>query len=170
AYWDHRQDELVVYLSTQSPHTARYGLARFLGLPEHQVRIIVPDVGGGFGGKGRPIPEEFVVAALALKLKYPVRWLEDRREHLLASIHARDHYYDVTAYADLEGRILGIEGSIHINAGAYALWPGGAIGEASLASRNMPGAYRIPALALTTYTVATNKAPMGAYRGVGRPG
>lgn len=170
AYWDHRLDELVIYLSTQSPHTARHGFARFLGLPERKVRVIAPDVGGGFGGKGRPIPEEFVVAALALKLGCPVRWVEDRREHFLASIHARDHYYDLSLYADRQGRILGVEGDILVNAGAYALWPPGPIGEASLAARNLPGPYRIQNLDLRTVTVATNKAPMGAYRGVGRPG
>ncbi|MCZ2414903.1 MAG: xanthine dehydrogenase family protein molybdopterin-binding subunit [Burkholderiales bacterium] len=170
AYWDPRRDELVIYLSTQSPHTARHGFARFLGLPERKVHVIAPDVGGGFGGKGRPIPEEFVVAALALRLGCPVRWVEDRREHFLASIHARDHYYDLTLYADRQGRILGLEGDIVVNAGAYALWPPGPVGEASLAVRNLPGPYRISNLDLNTVTVATNKAPIGAYRGVGRPG
>ena len=84
AYGDHRNDELVVYLSTQGAHVVRIGLARALGLPENKVRIIAPDVGGGFGGKNRIMPEDIAVAAIAMKVGHPVRWIEDRREHLLA--------------------------------------------------------------------------------------
>ncbi len=134
------------------------------------MRVIAPDVGGGFGGKNRLMPEDVAVAAIALKVGHPVRWIEDRREHLLASIHARDHYYDITLSADKDGTLLGIEGDIYIDAGAYALWPTGAFQEASMASRNLTGPYRIRHLNLKTYTVATNKAPMGPYRGVARPG
>ncbi len=103
AYWDHRNDELVVYLSTQGGHVVRIGLAQALGLPENKVRIIAPDVGGGFGGKNRIMPEDIAVAAIAMKVGHPVRWIEDRREHLLASVHARDHFYDLTISAD-QGR------------------------------------------------------------------
>jgi aerobic carbon-monoxide dehydrogenase large subunit len=170
AYWDHRTNELIVYLSTQGGQVKRLGLSQMLGLPENQVRVIAPDVGGGFGGKNRLMPEDVAVAAIAMKVGHPVRWIEDRREHLLASIHARDHYYDLTLSADRDGTLLGIEGEIYIDAGAYALWPTGAFQEASMASRNLTGPYRIGHLNLTTYTVATNKAPMGPYRGVARPG
>jgi aerobic carbon-monoxide dehydrogenase large subunit len=170
AYWDHRLNELVVYLSTQGGQVKRLGLSQILGLPENQVRVIAPDVGGGFGGKNRLMPEDIAVAAIAMKVDHPVRWIEDRREHLLASIHARDHYYDITLSAEKDGTLLGIEGEIYIDAGAYALWPTGAFQEASMASRNLTGPYRIRHLNLKTYTVATNKAPMGPYRGVARPG
>ena len=170
AYWDHRMNELVVYLSTQGGHVKRIGLSRILGLPENQVRIIAPDVGGGFGGKNRLMPEDVAVAAIAMKVGHPVRWIEDRREHLIASVHARDHTYDLTLSADKDGTLLGVEGDIYIDAGAYALWPTGAFQEASMASRNLTGPYRIRHLNLKTYTVATNKAPMGPYRGVARPG
>ena len=170
AYWDHRLNELTVYLSTQGGQVKRLGLSQILGLPENQVRVIAPDVGGGFGGKNRLMPEDVAVAAIAMKVGHPVRWIEDRREHLLASIHARDHYYDVTLSADKDGTLLGIEGEIYIDAGAYALWPTGAFQEASMASRNLTGPYRIRHLNLKTFTVATNKAPMGPYRGVARPG
>ena len=146
------------------------GLSQMLGLPENQVRVIAPDVGGGFGGKNRLMPEDVAVAAIAMRVGHPVRWIEDRREHLLASIHARDHYYDLTLSAERDGTLLGIEGEIYIDAGAYALWPTGAFQEASMASRNLTGPYRIRHLNLKTYTVATNKAPMGPYRGVARPG
>ena len=170
AYWDYRNDELVVYLSTQGGHVVRIGLARALGLPENKVRVIAPDVGGGFGGKNRIMPEDIAVAAIAMKVGHPVRWIEDRREHLLASVHARDHFYDLTICASREGVLLGVEGEVYIDAGAYSLWPTGSFMEASMASRNLTGPYRIRHLNLKTYTVATNKAPMGPYRGVARPG
>jgi carbon-monoxide dehydrogenase large subunit len=170
AYWDHRLDELVVYLSTQGGQVKRLALSRMLGLPEQKVRVIAPDVGGGFGGKNRIMPEDVAVAAVALKVGHPVRWIEDRREHLLASAHARDHTYDLTISADRDGTLLGIEGDIYIDAGAYALWPTGAFQEASMASRNLTGPYRIRHLNLNAHTVATHKAPMGPYRGVARPG
>ncbi len=170
AYWDHRLNELTVYLSTQGGQVKRLGLSQILGLPENQVRVIAPDVGGGFGGKNRLMPEDVAIAAIAMKVGHPVRWIEDRREHLLVSPHARDHYYDITLSADQDGTLLGIEGDIYVDAGAYALWPTGAFQEASMASRNLTGPYRIRHLNLKTYTVATNKAPMGPYRGVARPG
>ncbi len=170
AHWDQRLEELVVHLSTQGPHVMRLGLAQALGLAEHQIRVIAPDVGGGFGGKNRLLPEEVAVAAIAMKLGHPVRWIEDRREHFLASVHAREHVYDLTISADRQGRLLGLEGSVHIDAGAFALWPTGAFMEASMAARNLPGPYRIRHLNIDIFTVATSKAPMGPYRGVGRPG
>jgi aerobic carbon-monoxide dehydrogenase large subunit len=170
AYWDHRLDELVVYLSSQGGQVKRLALSKMLGLPEHKVRVIAPDVGGGFGGKNRIMPEDVAVAAIAIKVGHPVRWIEDRREHLLASPHARDHTYDLTICADRDGTLLGVEGDIYIDAGAYALWPTGAFQEASMASRNLTGPYRIRHLKLHAHTVATNKAPMGPYRGVARPG
>jgi len=170
AYWDHRLDELVVYSSTQGPHVMRLGLAQTLGLPEHKLRVIAPDVGGGFGGKNRLMPEEIAVAAIALKCGHPVRWIEDRREHLIASVHAREHYYDLTLYADRTGRVLGLKGELFVDAGAYSLWPSGPFMESSMAARNLPGPYRIQHLHVETHTVATNKAPLGPYRGVARPG
>src|ERR1043165_7597233 len=170
AYWDHRNDELVVHLSTQGGHVIRLGLSQALGLPENKLRIIAPDVGGGFGGKNRLMPEDIAVAAIAMKVGHPVRWIEDRREHLLASVHARDHFYDLTVSVAKDGTLLGLEGDIYIDAGAYSLWPTGSFMEASMASRNLTGPYRIQHLALKTFTVATNKAPMGPYRGVARPG
>jgi carbon-monoxide dehydrogenase large subunit len=170
AYWDHRNDELVVHLSTQGGHVIRLGLSQALGIPENKLRIIAPDVGGGFGGKNRLMPEDIAVAAIAMKVGHPVRWIEDRREHLLASVHCRDHFYDLTIAADRDGTLLGVEGDVYIDAGAYSLWPTGAFMEASMASRNLTGPYRIRHLNLKTYTVATNKAPMGPYRGVARPG
>jgi carbon-monoxide dehydrogenase large subunit len=105
-----------------------------------------------------------------MKVGHPVRWIEDRREHLIASVHARNHYYDLIVSADSDGTLLGVEGEVYIDAGAYSLWPTGSYMEASMASRNLTGPYRIRHLNLKTFTVATNKAPMGPFRGVARPG
>jgi carbon-monoxide dehydrogenase large subunit len=167
---DHRLDEVVVYASTQTPHTVRVALGQILGLEERRIRVVAPDVGGGFGPKARLYPEEIVLAALALELDHPVRWIEQRGEHLLTAAHTRDHHYRVTAYADGRGRILGIDCEITVDAGAYGLWPQGPYQEANMAARSLPGPYTIPNYRARTYTVATNKAPLGPYRGVGRPG
>jgi len=170
AHRDHRLDELVVYNSTQVPHIIRLGLAEVLCLEERCIRVIAPDVGGGFGSKARLSPEEAVIAALALELDHPVRWIEDRGEHFLASTHTRDHEYRVTAYADERGRVRGIDVELIVDGGAYAMWPNGPFLETGMAARNLPGPYDIRNFRVKTYTVATNKSPIGPYRGVGRPG
>jgi carbon-monoxide dehydrogenase large subunit len=170
AYRDHRLDEIVVYASTQTPHTVRVALGNLLGLDQHRLRVVAPDVGGGFGPKARLYPEEIILTALALELDHPVRWIEQRNEHLLTCAHTRDHHYRVTAYADRKGHILGIDCEITVDAGAYGMWPQGPYQEANMAARSLPGPYTIPNYRAHTYTVATNKTPLGPYRGVGRPG
>jgi aerobic carbon-monoxide dehydrogenase large subunit len=170
AYRDHRLDELVVYTSTQVPHIIRLGLSEVLGLDERRIRVIAPDVGGGFGSKARLSPEEAAIAALALEVDHPVRWVEDRGEHFLASTHTRDHQYRVAAYADKRGRLLGIDVELIVDGGAYAMWPNGPFLETGMVARNLPGPYDIRHYRVKTYTVATNKSPIGPYRGVGRPG
>jgi aerobic carbon-monoxide dehydrogenase large subunit len=167
---DHRLDEVVIYASTQTPHTLRVALGEILGIDERRIRVVAPDVGGGFGPKARLYPEEIILAALALELDHPVHWIEDRSEHLLTAAHTRDHHYRLTAYADRRGRILGIDTEIIVDAGAYGLWPQGPYQEANMAARTLPGPYTIANYRARTYTVATNKAPLGPYRGVGRPG
>ena len=167
---DHRLDEVVIYASTQTPHTLRVAMGEILGIEERRIRVVAPDVGGGFGPKARLYPEEIILAALALELDHPVRWIEDRNEHLLTAAHTRDHHYKLTAYADRRGRILGIDTEIIVDAGAYGLWPQGPYQEANMAARTLPGPYTIANYRARTYTVATNKAPLGPYRGVGRPG
>jgi len=167
---DHRLDEVVVYASTQTPHTVRVALGEILDIEERRIRVVAPDVGGGFGPKARLYPEEIILAALALELDHPVRWIEDRNEHLLTAAHTRDHHYRVTAYADRRGQILGIDCDITVDAGAYGLWPQGPYQEANMAARTLPGPYTIPNYRARFATVATNKAPLGPYRGVGRPG
>ncbi len=170
AHYDNRLDELVVYSSTQFPHVIRTILAQSLGLAESKLRVIAPDVGGGFGVKNNFNPEELAIAALAMKLKKPVRWLEDRREHLIASPHAREHRYDLVAYADRSGRLLGIEATVMVDAGAYSVWPWTAAMEAGMSCGIMTGPYDVPVYHGKAITVCTNKSPLGPYRGVGRTG
>jgi aerobic carbon-monoxide dehydrogenase large subunit len=170
AYRDRRLDELTVYMSTQGPHVMRMALAEMFSIPEHRLRVVAPDVGGGFGGKNRLTPEEMAVVAVARLVNHPVRWVEDRREHLLASAHAREHYYDLTLHVDEAGQFLALEGEVYVDAGAYSLWPAGGFAEAAMASRNLTGPYRIQDIDIRNWTVATNKAPIGPYRGVARPG
>ncbi len=170
AYYDRRMDELVVYSSTQFPHVIRTILAQALGLAESKLRVIAPDVGGGFGIKNNFNPEELAIAALAMKIGRPVRWVEDRREHLISSPHAREHSYDLTAYADEKGKVLAVEAEIMVDAGAYSVWPWTAGMEAGMSMGIMTGPYDIQVYRGHAVTVCTNKSPLGPYRGVGRTG
>jgi carbon-monoxide dehydrogenase large subunit len=170
AHWDDRLDELVIYNSSQFPHQIRAGMAQFLAMEERQVHVIAPDVGGGFGVKNVLYPEELIVAALGRKLRHPVRWVEDRREHLISSLHAREHFYRVAAYADARGQVLGLDVEIYVDAGCYSHWPNGPFMETGMAAKNVPGPYQIRNYRAKTYTVATTKSPIGPYRGVARPG
>lgn len=170
AYYDGRLDQLVLYSSTQFPHVIRSVLAQQLGMEERNLRVVAPDVGGGFGIKNNLYPEEVALAALALLVDHPVRWIEDRYEHLVASAQAREHRYEVTAHSSAEGDLLGVEVDLVVNAGAYSVWPWTAAMEAGMACGIVPGPYRLRNYRYRATTVATNKAPLGPYRGVARPG
>ncbi|WP_108261854.1 xanthine dehydrogenase family protein molybdopterin-binding subunit [Mangrovicoccus ximenensis] len=170
ARWDHRADQLVVHTSTQVPHLIRTGLSDCLGLDQAQVRVIAPDVGGGFGYKCVLQPEELSVSWVARKTGRAIRWTEDRREHLTAGANTRQHRYKLTAYADGEGRLLGIDADIWVDIGAYSVWPFTACLEAAQAGGNLPGPYDLGAYACRTWSVATNKPGFTPYRGVARPG
>ena len=170
AYWDERADQLIMYYSTQTPHIVRTGIAQFLGIQEAQVRIIAPDVGGGFGYKVIVHPEELAVAWLALKYRTPFRWIEDRREHLVSGANARQHRYRLTGYADDKGRLLALDAEITIDGGAYSNWPFTIALEPGQAIGNLPGPYDFQGYRCTTYCVATNKPGFMPYRGVARTG
>lgn len=170
AHFDRRLGELVVHSSTQFPHVIRTILATTIGLPESKLRVIAPDVGGGFGPKNNLQPEEVAIAAIAMKTGRPVRWIEDRREHLIASPHAREHRYDLIGHTDERGKVLGLEATVRVDAGAYSVWPWTAGMEAGMAAGIMTGPYDIQAYHARAITVCTNKAPLGPYRGVGRTG
>jgi carbon-monoxide dehydrogenase large subunit len=170
AHWDAKADQLLVWTSTQVPHLIRTGVAECLGLDQGQVRVIAPDVGGGFGYKCVLQPEELSVAWAARFTGRPLRWTEDRREHLTAGANTRQHEYRVTAWADAQGRLLGLDADIAVDVGAYSVWPFTACLEAAQAGGNLPGPYVLPAYACRTFSVATNKPPFTPYRGVARPG
>jgi carbon-monoxide dehydrogenase large subunit len=170
AYWDSRLEQLVVYTATQMPHIVRTGLAECLNLEQAKVRVIAPDVGGGFGYKGILTPEEICLGWLAMHCGHPVRWIEDCREHLTANANCRDHHYHVTAYADAHGKILGLEVEASVDSGAYSAYPFSACLEGAQLVSILPGPYVIPAYHCKTYSVATNKAPILPYRGVARTG
>ena len=170
ADWDYRLDELVLYSTTQHPHQTRAGIAQFLDISEHQLHVITPDMGGGFGIKNVLNPEELILSALGKRLRTPVRWIEDRREHLQSSVHAREHYYRIKAYADEQGHLLGLDVDITVDAGAYSHWPNSPFMETGMAAKNVPGPYKLTHYRARTHTVATNKSPIGPYRGVARPG
>ncbi len=170
AWWDYRAAQLVVHASTQVPHLIRAGLAEVLNIPQAAIRVAPPDIGGGFGYKCLLQPEDVAVAWLALTYKTPFRWIEDRREHLVAGANARQHDYRITAYADPRGRLLGLDAEIMVDTGAYSVWPFTACLEAAQAGGNLPGPYDLAAYRCRTYSVATNKPPFAPYRGVARPG
>ena len=170
AEWDDREDQLIVHSSSQIPHVLRTALAEMLGLEQRQVRVIAPDVGGGFGSKAVVLPEEIVIAWIAVALRRPVRWIQDRHEHLIAGANAREHHYRVSLHADARGRFLGLEAEVTVDAGAYSVYPHSNILESTMAAHALPGPYRIGGYKVLTRSIATNKPPIVPYRGVARPG
>ncbi|NJM33997.1 MAG: xanthine dehydrogenase family protein [Rhodomicrobium sp.] len=170
ATWNSRLEQLEVYSSAQMPHIVRSGLSECLGLDEGQIRVIAPDVGGGFGYKGILLPEEVCLAWATRKLGFPLRWLEDRRENLTASANCREHHYIVTAYADAEGKLLAIDAEATVDSGAYSSYPFSACLEAAQVASILPGVYDFPAYRCRTFSAATNKPPILPYRGVARTG
>ncbi len=169
-HWDSRLDQLVMYSSAQMPHINRAGLSECLGIDQGSIRVISPDVGGGFGYKGILLPEEICLAWLAMRLKRPVRWIEDRREQLTANTNCREHDYDITLYAERSGRLLAIECEATVDSGAYSSYPFAACLEAAQVGSILPGPYKMDAYRCHTWSVATNKPPILPYRGVARTG
>ena len=169
AEWDDRDEQLVLHVSTQVPHQVRSGVAQALGIPEHGVRVIVPDVGGGFGLKCVVGREEIAVADAARRLRRPVSWIEDRQENLTASFHGHEQRYQVRAGFDRDGRILGLAAEIDCDVGAYSAFPFTSAVEPLMACTELPGIYKVPAYRARGRAIATNKAPTAPYRGVSRP-
>ncbi|MFG1293566.1 xanthine dehydrogenase family protein molybdopterin-binding subunit [Xanthobacter versatilis] len=169
-HFDHRSDQLVVHTASQMPHIVRSGLSECLSMEEGQIRIISPDVGGGFGYKAILLAEEVCLGWLAQKLRRPVRWLEDRREHLTANANCREHHYEITLYAERDGTLRGIDCEASVDSGAYSAYPFSACLEAAQVASILPGPYDFPAYRCRTWSVATNKCPILPYRGVARTG
>ena len=160
---------LLVCTSSQAPHRLAEVTAALLGLEPDSVRVRCADVGGAFGQKAHAYPEEILVAWLATRLGRPVRWIEDRAENLLAACHARDQVVTMRAAADADGRLLALDADVICDQGAYGVFPHGHILEALGTPAIIPGPYRLDAYRFRSRSVATNKSPEGAYRGVGLP-
>jgi carbon-monoxide dehydrogenase large subunit len=169
AAWDRGAGTLTVWVATQVPHLVRTGLSDVLGLPEHNIRVIAPDVGGGFGIKGNLYPEEVVCALLAMDTGRPVKWVEDRSAHLHASAHARDHAHDIEVGVDADGVVTALRARITVDAGAYSMFPWTASIDTGMALGILPGPYRVRHYSAEASAIATNKCPLGPYRGVARP-
>jgi carbon-monoxide dehydrogenase large subunit len=169
AEWDDRNERIVLHCSTQAHFNLRSGVADVLRVPEHLVQVIAPDVGGGFGVKHPMYPEEIVCSLLAKQLRRPVKWIEDRREHMLTASHSREHYHDVEVGFDEHGVVHALRARIVVDCGAYSMWPLTASMDAGMALGILPGPYRIRNYKVDAWSVATNKCPLGAYRGVSRP-
>lgn len=170
AEWDPRDERLVVHSASQIPHILKNALCECLGLRQSQVHVIAPDVGGGFGYKCVLIPEEIYIPWVAMQVKRPVRWIQDRREHLVAAANAREHHYSVTLHADQDGTFIGVEADIFVDSGAYSVYPHSNILESTMAGRTLHGPYKFSAYKVRSRAVATNKPPIVPYRGVARPG
>src|ERR1700722_8926419 len=119
----------------------RTGIWEIMHLEQHQVRVVAPDVGGGFGYKCQLQPEELCIAWLALKFRQPFRYVEDRREHLIAGANCREHHYKMTAYADKRGRLLALDADAVVDGGAYSAWPFTVAVEPAQIVGNLPGPY-----------------------------
>jgi aerobic carbon-monoxide dehydrogenase large subunit len=161
-------DGLLLWSGTQIPHILEETLADLLGL-EGRVRVRCPDIGGGFGQKAHVFPEEIAVAWAAMKLGRPVKWVEDRRENLLGSAHAREQMVRARAAADRNGRLLAFDAEVYCDVGAYGIFPWGQLLESLGTPAILPGPYDLRSYRYVTHSLATNKAPQGAYRGVGLP-
>jgi aerobic carbon-monoxide dehydrogenase large subunit len=160
-------DHLTVWTGTQIPFIYRDAVARAFDLPESRVRVIVPDTGGGFGQKMHVMPEDMAVVALARAAGRPVKWLETRRENLTAASQAREARVELEAAADADGVLLALRARLLSDAGAYHIHPLTQALEPLGTSAILPGPYRTPAYDYECVAVATNKPPLGAYRGVG---
>ena len=156
---------VTVWTSTQAPHWNRNSIADALNIPATRVRVIAPEVGGGFGVKIGAYQEDFIVAALALQLKRPVKWIETRSENFLATHHGRDQWADIEIAGEADGRIRGLRMDVVQDLGAYP--KGTDLPE--LTGRMSCGCYDVPALEFRSVGVYTNTMAVGAYRGAGRP-
>ena len=166
ALYDNARDELTVWGPTKVPHSNRGLLSTLLNFPEHKIHFIEPDVGGGFGVRGEFYPEDFLIPYAAMQLKRPVKWIEDRREHLLTANHSREILCDVEIAARRDGTFLALRAKVFGDMGAYIRTHGGVV-PAHVADL-LPTPYRIPNYACSVHFVMTNKTGTGTLRAPGR--
>jgi carbon-monoxide dehydrogenase large subunit len=166
ARWDTRDGSLTTWNSTQVVHFVQQGLVSALGLPPHKIRVIAPDVGGGFGTKATGYPEDLLIPVAAIVARRPIKWTEDRREHMMAAGHARHQVHDIEIAARRDGTMLGVRDRIWLDLGAYNSW-GMVLPYNTVA--HLLGPHRVPSLHVECRGVVTNKTPNAPYRGAGRP-
>ncbi len=167
AEYDEAEDSLTVTMTSQSPHGHRGKLSTTLGIPENRLRVVAPDVGGGFGHKGHHHPGEAMAAWCARELGRPVKWTATRSENYLAGAHGRDHRTTAELAFDDDGTIRGLRAETHAGIGGYGLGVSPAL--PGWYGRLLASQYRIPAIHCRTHSVLTNTAPVHSYRGAGRP-
>lgn len=166
AVYDLVSDAFRIWTSTQTPHNTQRAVIDMFGMAEDRVRVITPDVGGGFGPKNQVYPEELVIPAAARLLGRPVKWAEDRREHFLTTTQERDQVWDVSAAVDDNGVLLGVKGTLIHDAGAYLPW---GIIMPYISATTLPGPYKLPAYRMAVTVAFTNLVPTTPLRGAGRP-
>jgi carbon-monoxide dehydrogenase large subunit len=166
AQWDRRDGTLTTWNSTQVSHFVQQGLVSALELPPHKIRVIAPDLGGGFGTKASGYPEDVLVPLAARALSRPVKWIEDRREHMMGAAHARHQTHTIRLGARRDGTIVALADRIWLDLGAYNVW-GIVLPYNTVA--HLIGPYRIRDMAVDVKGVVTNKTPNAPYRGAGRP-
>jgi carbon-monoxide dehydrogenase large subunit len=166
AQWDARDGSLTTWNGTQVVHFVQQGLVAALGLPAHKIRVIAPDVGGGFGTKANGYPEDLLIPAAAIATRRPVKWIETRREHMSGSAHARGQVHDIEIAATRDGTMLAVRDRIWVDLGAYNSW-GIVLPYNTVA--HLLGPHRVGHLSVECLGVVTNRAPNAPYRGAGRP-
>ena len=169
AAFDAASGRVTLTCSTQMPHLMRTAIADLIGMPESELRVVAPDVGGGFGQK-MSLPGEFVVLVmLARKLRTSLAWAEDRRENLMACFHSRDQHVTLEGAFDRDGNLLALSADVLANVGAYSCFPTTCGVEPLMAMAEMPGPYDVREYACVSRGVVTHTCPMAPYRGVSRP-
>jgi carbon-monoxide dehydrogenase large subunit len=166
AQWDARDGALTTWNTTQVVHFVQQGLMAALALPAHKVRVIAPDVGGGFGTKANGYPEDLLIPAAAIAGRRPVKWMESRREHMIGSAHARGQIHEIELAARRDGTMLAVRDRIWVDLGAYNVW-GIVLPYNTVA--HLLGPHRVPNLAVECLGVVTNRIANAPYRGAGRP-
>ena len=166
ASYDETSRSLTLWSGTQNAHPLRRAMSRMSGLELEHIRVIAPDVGGGFGGKGVLYPEDLIIGLTAIRLGRPIKWIEDRFEHMESAIHAREQTHDLELGVNDEGEIIAVRDSILVDAGAYN--PLGLVIPYNTIAHVM-GPYRVPNFEATARAIITTKAPTAPYRGAGRP-
>jgi carbon-monoxide dehydrogenase large subunit len=164
ASYDSASDFLTLYSSTQWPHIVRTVLSRMLGIGEQSIRVIAPDVGGGFGNKQDVYPEEIIASFMARKIRRPVKWIPSRSEDALSTVHARDQIHNVEFAVSRDGTFLGVRDEILADLGAFHIM---SIGPQLVTVATLPGPYKIKNWHIRLHCITTNKTPVGAYRGFG---